>query len=310
MNKLVFDIGASNVKYAVMTDDGEIVSKDKYPTPRDSYDEYFDSFVNVYEQHKDEVDGIAFSTNGRMYPDGVTYKSYTMDFLKGVNLKAVMEERTGVRVSVENDGFAAAIGEWWKGAGKGCDNVLGVVLGSGIGGGVVLNGKVYRGAKMNAVKNFLMTSSADLVNNKYGNMIYGCFAALYFLIAMEKQIPFTEVTGEKVFEWAKEGDPVVNKYLELYYRSIALSIENCNALFDLDCVVLTGGIAAQPAVIEGVKRNYEEITTTMLNIEGLGPLNAMSNVLFDVEDLKADIRQGELTSDANLYGALYTFLHG
>lgn len=309
MSVLVYDIGASNTKYAVMNEDGEILSRGKQPTLYGTKDDFYDALYEIYKKNSDGVSGLAFSSCGRMEPDGVTYMGYIQKSLVGTNLKAEMESRTGLKVTCENDGYAAALGEWWKGAAQGTKNMMGVVLGSGIGGGIVIDGKVYRGSRGNTARNFLMTGAVDFAKGEYGNMFAACFVALYYLIAMEKQIPLEEISGPKIFEWAAEGDPVVLKYLELYYHSIALTIENSNALFDFDCVVLTGGLAEQQAVYDGVVRSYAEIIEKMCRIPELDENLVSSMALFDPADLKCDIRKGTLTQDANLYGALYTYLN-
>jgi len=310
MNKLVYDIGASNIKYAVMTNNGEIVSRSQVPTPRDSFEGYFGAIMNIYGENKEEVNGIAFSTNGRMMPDGNTYRAYTMGFLTGVNLKAEIELRTGLPVVVETDGYAAAIGEWWKGAAAGSLNTMAIVLGSGMGGGIILDGKPYRGSRQNAAMNFGMLSSADIENARYGfSGLETSFAAMFYFLAMEKQIDPAGVTGPGIFEWAAGGDEVTLRYLEKYYRAIAVTIFNSAVLLDLDCLVITGGLAQQSILIEGIRRNIRDISGKIPHMEGLDIDRKDADVGADEKDFDFDIRQGKLTADANLYGALYAFLN-
>ena len=309
MNKLVFDIGASNIKYAVMTENGEILSRSSHPTPRDNFDNYFDTLEKIANENKSGVDAIAMSTNGRMRVDGDTYRAYTADFLIGVNLREEMEKRTGLPVSVENDGFSSAIGEWWKGAGRGSKNMLAIVLGSGMGGGLILNGKPYRGSKLNSAMVFCMISSSDIDMAKYrASGVETAFLMLLYMVAMGKQMNIAEVTGQKVFEWAAAGDKICLGALEKYYRAVAVTIFNSAALLDLDCVVITGGLAGQAMVIEGIKRNLEDIAAKLFQIEGID--TSALGVALDGNDIRFDVRAGELTADANLYGALYKSLNG
>ena len=104
MNKLVFDIGATNIKFAVMTPEGDIVKRCSTPTPHDTLEHYLEVLCALAEPEKAGVDGVAVSTNGRMYPDGDTYRAYTSDFLIGVNLREALESRLHLPVAVENDG--------------------------------------------------------------------------------------------------------------------------------------------------------------------------------------------------------------
>ena len=115
MYKLVFDIGGTNIKFAVMTPEGEIVRRSSVPTPHDSLEHYLSALCALAEPELDKADGVAASTNGRMFPDGDTYRAYTSSFLTGINIRQELESRLHLPVTVENDGLAATLGEWWKG---------------------------------------------------------------------------------------------------------------------------------------------------------------------------------------------------
>ncbi|MGN0477798.1 MAG: ROK family protein [Hominenteromicrobium sp.] len=304
MNKLVFDIGATNIKFAVMTPEGAIVRRSSVPTPHDSLEHYLAALCALAEPETAGADGIAVSTNGRMDPDGDTYRAYTSSFLIGVNLREALESRLHLPAAVENDGLAAALGEWWKGAGRGTSNMLGVVLGSGMGSGLILNGKPYRGSTRNAAMAFGLLSVADPEKENYlASGISTAFPLVLYKTAAAKGLDPRSVTGPQVFAWAEAGDPVAAALLEQYYRSVAVSIYNSALLLDLDCVVLTGGLAAQKSLIQGVERNLKTIAQRALTLEGLD-ISALG-VAIDYGDFNVKLRAGELNLDANLYGALY-----
>lgn len=308
MSKLVFDIGASNMKFAVMTEEGEILSRSSVPTPRDSLESYLNALCTAAEEHRRNADGVAVSTNGRMVPDGDTYRAYTMDFLVGVNLKKELESRLRLPVSIENDGHAAALGEWWKGAGQGTSNMMGVVLGSGMGAGLILDGKLHRGARRNGAMIFGMLSVSDPENEKYlASGITTSFPVVTYMTAAAKGMQPGSISGPELFHMAGEGDALCLAMLEKYYRHIAVSIFNSAVLLDLDCVVLTGGLASQKMVVEGVRRQLEEIASKAFVLEGMD-LSSLG-IKLDLEDFAVDLRPGRLCLDANLYGALYRHLH-
>lgn len=304
MYKLVFDIGGTNIKFAVMTPEGEIVRRSSVPTPHDSLEHYLSALCALAEPELDKADGVAVSTNGRMFPDGDTYRAYTSSFLTGINIRQELESRLHLPVTVENDGLAATLGEWWKGAGRGAKNMLGVVLGSGMGSGLILDGKPYRGSKRNAAMTFGLLSAADPERENYlASGVSIAFPLVLYKVAAAKGLDPRTVTGPQVFRWAEEGDPVASAVLEQYYRSVAVPIFNSAVLLDLDCVVLTGGLAAQKSLIEGVQRNLNAIAERALKVEGLD-ISALG-VAVDLGDFDVQIRPGELNLDANLYGALY-----
>ena len=304
MYKLVFDIGGTNIKFAVMTPEGEIVRRSSVPTPHESLEHYLSALCTLAEPELDKADGVAVSTNGRMFPDGDTYRAYTSSFLTGINIRQELESRLHLPVTVENDGLAATLGEWWKGAGRGAKNMLGVVLGSGMGSGLILDGKPYRGSKRNAAMTFGLLSAADPERENYlASGVSIAFPLVLYKVAAAKGLDPRTVTGPQVFRWAEEGDPVASAVLEQYYRSVAVPIFNSAVLLDLDCVVLTGGLAAQKSLIEGVQRNLNAIAERALKVEGLD-ISALG-VAVDLGDFDVQIRPGELNLDANLYGALY-----
>jgi predicted NBD/HSP70 family sugar kinase len=305
MDKLIFDVGATNTKYALMTTTGNILEKESVPTNYESEDVYLNSMASVAVKYKGKVDEIAISTNGRMKPDGDTYRAYTMKFLQDVNLRKELEKRTGLPVTVLNDGFSAALGEWWKGSGQGSKNLLVIVLGSGMGGGLILNGKLYQGERLNAAMLFGMLSAFGYGKYDLSGMTT-TFALLLYQLSAMKQLPIEEMTGHRFFDYVAQGDKTAVGMLELYCEGIAGIIYNAALLLDLDCTVVTGGLSEQPILMDTIRRKLEEIPVRMLQGQAAGFLDMIA---FDHKDFEVNLRQGTLALDANLYGALYYMLH-
>lgn len=305
MEKLVFDIGGTNTKYALMTTDGEILTKQSVPTNYESAEAFFNNIAAIASKYKGSVDEIAISTNGRMYPDGNTYRAYTMKFLKDMNLKQEVETRTGLPVVVLNDGFSAALGEWWKGSGKGYDNLLVIVLGSGMGGGLILNGELYQGKRKNAAMIFGMLSSCDNGRYELSGMVTSFALLLYRFSAMRK-IPIHEMTGHRFFEFVAQGDPAAVGMLDSYCEGIAGIIYNASLLLDLDCTIVTGGLSGQPALMESIRRKLREIPERFYQGQAS---NFLDMVAVDLSDFQINIKSGSLALDANVYGALYYLLN-
>ncbi|WMJ87112.1 ROK family protein [Anaerocolumna sp. MB42-C2] len=306
MNKLVLDIGATNTKFALMSTDGKILEREKVPTVYSSVDEYFDNMVGIVTKYSHQADEIAISTNGRMCTDGDTYRAYIMKLLQGINLKKEMELRTGLSVTVLNDGFSAALGEWWKGAGKGTKNLLVIVLGSGMGSGLILNGKLYQGSKLNAAMVFGMINTYG--RDKYDMAgITTAFALLLYKLSAIKQIPVEEMTGQRFFDFIEEGDPIAIGMLNQYCQSIAGIVYNSAMLLDLDSIVITGGLSAQGIIIENVNKKLLELPQKIMQGQEVARLLKLANV--DASDFQIQVKKGELALDANLYGALYFLLN-
>jgi predicted NBD/HSP70 family sugar kinase len=302
MNKYVIDIGATNTKFALMSAEGEIRFRRQIPTVYTSKEAYFDNLVSLTTGHPGMGDGIAVSTNGRMDGEGNTYRAYTMNILRGVNLKNELEQRTGLPVSVLNDGFSAALGEWWKGAGRGSKNCLTIVLGSGIGGGLVLDGKLYQGDRRNAAMVFFMINGYDNLKCEF---LSANFSILLHQLAAEKKLPLTEMDGERFFEFVAAGDTAARALLDKYNTDIAAAAFNAAMLLDLDRVIVSGGLSARDEIITGINQKLMDIPVRVF--AGIGD-GILDRILLDKRDIQIQVKKGELGLDANLYGALYYML--
>jgi predicted NBD/HSP70 family sugar kinase len=285
--------------------DGDILAREKVPTNYQSVESYLQVLADIVTRYRDRGDEIAISTNGRMCPDGNTYRAYTMRFLQGVNLKQEMEQRTGLPVTVINDGFSAALGEWWRGAGQGTRNLLVIVLGSGMGGGIIIDGKLYQGSKLNAAMVFGMLSSYDKEHSDLAGLTTS-FALLLYQLSAIKQIPVEEMTGDRFFDYVAAGDPVATGMLEAYSEHIASVIYNCSLLLDPDQVVLTGGLSARDILIDLINRKLCEIPVRIMQGQ---VAELLEMVAADASDFDIQVKRGALALDSNIYGALYHLLH-
>ncbi len=305
MDKLIFDIGATNTKFALMSTDGVILAREKFLTNYESIDTYFQALVDIVDRYRNLGDEIAISTNGRMTADGNTYRAYIIQFLQGVNLKEEMERRTGLPVTIINDGFSAALGEWWKGAGQGYNNLLVIVLGSGMGAGLIINGELYQGSKRNAAMVFGMLSSYKKEQFEIGGMTT-TFALLLYQLSAMKQLPLEEMTGQRFFDFVAAGDPVATAMLEAYCENIATILYNSAQLLDLDRVIITGGLSTRELIINQINQKLTQIPSKLMQ----GSVSELLKmVAADQDDFLIQATQGTLALDANLYGALYHLLN-
>ena len=150
---LVFavDLGGTHLRVALVDDTGTIIHQLKQETPKgDSAESIVDALVNAAQRWtSDERSIVAASI---MVPGAVdsekavVVQAPNLPSLVNFGLKAELEERLGWPVLLENDANAAAVGEMWLGAARGCEDVISVTLGTGVGGGVILDGKLWRGA--------------------------------------------------------------------------------------------------------------------------------------------------------------------
>src|SRR5512133_318488 len=142
------DVGGTKILAGVVNADGTVVRRRERATPTDT----LDAFLAALEEAVDELvdEDVAAIGIGVPAPidqrDGIVVQAVNIAPLRNVRLPAMMSDRFGVPVGIDNDANAAAIAEWKVGAARGADDVVMITLGTGCGGGLVLGGRPYRGA--------------------------------------------------------------------------------------------------------------------------------------------------------------------
>lgn len=312
---LVFDVGATYVKYAWMTTEGVIEEKGKIPTkskPEDGVQDFVDSLAGIYEQYKKKgtVEGIAMGLPGQIDVDnGIVYGGGGIRYMHNIALQKLMSQRCdNVPVSLENDGKCAALAEVWMGNAKDVKDACVLVFGTGIGGAIIKDRKVHRGKRMQAgevsfmidskmtredlpkiycLEKLAMYEAMDKVPFNWSARA-STGAACYWLSKM-KHLPVEEVTGERIYQWIREGDEEAKEIMEEMYFSIAKQCCNLFVTFDPEVILIGGGISAEPAFIEGIKRYVEQLKRL--------------SIIYD--EIKIDVCK--YRNDSNLLGALYNF---
>lgn len=311
---LVFDVGATYVKYAWMTAEGEIEEKGKIPTknkPEDGVQDFVESLAGIYDRYKEKgiVEGIAMGLPGQIDVDnGIVYGGGGIRYMHNVELQRLMSQRCdNVRVSLENDGKCAALAEVWLGNAKDVNDACVLVFGTGIGGAIIKDRKIHRGKRMLAGEvSFIIDEMTREDLTRLGNIeelsmyeaiekvpfywaAHGATGAVCYWLSRKKQLPLEEVTGEKIYQWIREGDREAAEIMEDMYFSIAKQCCNFFVSFDPEVILIGGGISAEPAFVEGIKRYVEQLKKL--------------SIIYD--EIKIDVCK--YRNDSNLLGALYNF---
>jgi glucokinase len=143
------DVGGTKILAAVVSRGGSLGARVERPsehTSQDAFLDELDSMVEELQRAAPDAQALGFGVPSRIdQRAGRALKSVNIP-LEGVDLRDRMRERHGVPVGIDNDGNAAAIAEWQAGAARGAQHVVMLTLGTGVGGGLILDGKPYRGA--------------------------------------------------------------------------------------------------------------------------------------------------------------------
>ena len=173
-------------------------------------------------------------------------------------LKERVEHATGMRTTLENDASCATLGEWWVGAAKGAKNAIGMTIGTGIGGGLILDGKLYHGSSDVAGEIGHTTIESNGRRCACGN--YGCLEAYasgpaiagrarealaggeLSLLSGMVDGALEQITAATVYEAAKRGDAVAAEVVRDTARFIGIGLANLLNVFNPEVVVIAGGV--------------------------------------------------------------------
>ncbi len=240
---VVIDLDRDNVG------ERDIVRQLRHPTPHAS--ELVDALVDMASE-LGEVDSIAVGVPGLITLEGVMRASPNIPGSVDVAVGPELTARLGRRVHVDNDGNLAALAEWRYGAGRGARNMWMVTLGTGIGGGHVLNGVVQRG-----VNGFAGEIGHTVVNpdgprctcgRKGCWEVYASGRGLGMLASGEP--------GESVIHRAREGDADAITVLEAFSRWVAIGLSNITNVSDPDVIVIGGGVSEAADVLMPMVRRW------------------------------------------------------
>ena len=256
---LVFavDLGGTHLRVALVDDAGRILKQLKQETPKgDSALCIVNALANAAQQwDSDQLPVVAASI---MVPGAVDYEKAVvlqapnLPSLVNFELKAELERRLGWSVFLENDANAAAVGEMWMGAARGCRDVISVTLGTGVGGGVILDGKLWRGSHGSAGE--IGHTTVDPFSGlkcKCGNT--GClelFASATAIVRMtrenlssfpESTLKSEGLTAAKVYDAGLNGDELALAVFRRFGMYLGIGLANLINLIDPQIIVISGG---------------------------------------------------------------------
>lgn len=287
-NYLSIDIGGTNVKYAELNNAGQIIEQGKIKTShkKEKFLEDIDQIVEKYT--KKGIKGLAFCAPGKITHTQIHFGG-ALPFLDGIDF-AQRYKKYNLPVAVINDGKASVLAENWLGSLKDMQNCAAITLGTGVGGGIIVNGHLLNGAHFQAGE----LSFLQLNMNEPG---FDGFAGGYAsAVQMIKNVNGTlgnadEMNGLAAFEAINSGEAQAMHIFNEYCKRIAAIIIDIQAVVDLDTIAIGGGISAQPIVVQGINQAYDHILA--------------ENKLIRETFTRPKIVEAKFKNGANLYGALY-----
>ena len=273
------DLGGTTVKIAWFDENGTMLSNWEIPTvtEKDGARILPDiaasvlKFLEAQNVARQQVIGIGIGVPGAVNDKGEVNKCINLGWDYIFNIEQELSQLTGLPVKAGNDANVAALGEAWKGGGQGCENMVLATLGTGVGGGIIVGGKLLAGVHGaggeigHLVVNTKETQRCNC--GKYGCVEQYCSATGIVRLA-KQQLDATDapsalrgvenLTCKDVFDASKAGDTLALAVLEQVYDYMGQFLANVCCAVDPQVVVLGGGVskAGQP-LLEGAKRYFD-----------------------------------------------------
>jgi len=285
MNILAIDIGGTMIKYGLVSSDGKILSTDKIKTESNKgLNNILNKIDNIFKRYKENNPvGVAVSGTGQI--NGIIGKviggNPIIPNWIGANLVKILEEKYNLPAVLENDVNCVAFGEKWIGAGKDLSNFICLTIGTGIGGGIILNNQLFRG------ENFVAGEFGHILIKK-GE--FEQFASTTALIRLVKERTGKTLNGKEIFDLEKkeivEYQEVISEWIENLTDGLS-SIVYC---FNPANIILGGGVIEQgEPLINRIKNSL---------FKKIGPQFKE----------KLNIIQAKLGNNAGMIGASYLLL--
>lgn len=283
MDKYVIgiDLGGRSAKFGLFTDGGKLVSKSNIVTRiedggkyilSDIYDHLLE-IIDKYNLDKETLLGIGIGVPGAVQKQERVLKAVNIGW-EDMNVKEFFKDKFAYKVSVENDANVAALGEYWMGAGKDFDSLVMVTLGTGVGGGIIVDGKVISGINGSAGEIGHMPILEEPLSRSCGCGGNRCFEQVAsatgleniandFLFQLDKPSVLRDIDGllaKDIFDAYIEGDEIARHAVEKYYRYLGRGLAIIGAVVDPEAFVIGGGVSnAGQILIDGIKKEFEKL---------------------------------------------------
>ncbi|MGG7179441.1 ROK family protein [Clostridium paraputrificum] len=267
------DLGGTKISTALSTKEGKILKNIVVPTKSEEGEvAVLNRIINTIETvldesnvNIDEVEAIGIGSPGPLDAiNGIIVTTPNLPF-ENYNLVQPLKERFNTPVYLDNDANVAAIGEYMFGAGKGKRNIVYFTVSTGVGGGAILEGNIYRGSTSNALEIGHTTVDPNGPRCNCGNI--GCLEAMSSGTAIGKRgkeavstnvetslKKYEDVTSFEVFKEAANGDEVSKDIIDSALTYLGIGIANAIAIFDPQVVIIGGGVSkAGDIVFDKVK---------------------------------------------------------
>ena len=303
------DIGGTTVKLGLFTAEGELLDKWEIPTVRDNHGEQVPGDIakavlgKMEEKNiaKSDVTGVGIGVPGPVSGDGTVMKCANLGW-DVMNVNEKMSGLTGLKCTAANDANVAALGELWRGGAKGYKSLVFVTLGTGVGGGIVIDGKVVAGVHGGGgeIGHIVVNPSETDKCGCGGHGHLEQYASATGIVRIARKAlaasdrasalrGMADFTAKDVFDAAKAGDELAMEMVDTMCAYLAQALSGVGATIDPEVYVIGGGVSKAGTIItDNVKKHFDSNNVNVL--------------------CGRDFKLAELGNDAGIYGAAYLTL--
>ena len=298
------DVGGTTVKMGFFSEEGTLIDNWEIVTRKEESGKYIlpdvaasiEEKLKEHEVAKEDVIGIGIGVPGPVMGDGTVIQCVNLGW-GIINVADELQGMTGIPVRVGNDANVAALGEAWQGGGKGFKDVVMVTLGTGVGGGIILDSKILTGTKGAAgeIGHILVNYEEPIACNcgkkgcleQYASATGIVNEAKRILEASQKESTLRNIsplTAKDIFDCAKEGDELAVDAVNQLCRYLGIALSHVAAVVDPQAFVIGGGVSKAGTILtENISKYYDDCV-----------MLALKNKV---------IRLAELGNDAGIYGS-------
>ena len=281
MGKLCFgvDLGGTTVKMGLFTDGGLLLQDWEIPTRKEEKGAYIldDIAASINEKIEkealdtDDIIGVGIGVPGPVTPSGIVKGCVNIGW-GDTPVEESLKDKTGFNVKAGNDANVAALGELWQGGGKGNQSLVMVTLGTGVGGGIVLDGKIVTGTHGAAGEIGHMSVVYDETETCNCGKV-GCLEQVASATGIVKEAKrflskdnapsslrdFKDFTAKDVFDEAEKGDVVALKTVDRLGEYLGIALGHISCIIDPDVFIIGGGVSrAGDFLIDAIQKHYVE----------------------------------------------------
>ena len=276
------DVGGTNIKYGLVDAEGRIIARESFKTALFSnkhklikglIDHILQS-LHKYNILKKQVLGIGIGFPGLIdFPQGIVKTVTNLKGWNNVPLKKAMETQLGLPVFLDNDVNVIALGEWKYGAGKGYENIICITLGTGVGGGLILNNQLYRGKGFSAGEvGHIMINEKGPVCNCGGKGCLEAYVGNKVLLKNARKIfKNKEIAIEDIGVLAKKGTPAAIQFWQDTATHIGNALIGIVNLLNPELIIIGGGISNNysflgKTIMQIIKKNAMKVPARLVKV--------------------------------------------